>query len=211
MIAKLKGLVDATGDDWAVVDVGGVGYLLFCSSRTLARLPGVGQAAQLFVETHVREDHIHLYGFVDESEREWFRLLLTVQGVGSKVGLAILSALSAEELSRAISAGDKAMLSRAQGVGPKLAVRLMTELKDKAVGIALPGLAATSVGQSVAGMAPLEAGPLEDGISALVNLGYRRVEAHGAILRASVGLGPGAAASALIRAALKELAQEVTR
>ncbi len=211
MIAKLKGLVDGGGDDWAVIDVGGVGYLVYCSSRTLARLPKVGQATQLFIETHVREDHIHLYGFADEGEREWFRLLLTVQGVGSKVGLAILSVLSAEELSRAIAAGDKAMLSRAQGVGPKLATRLLTELKDKAVGIALPGLATTGPGEAAAGMAPLEAGPLEDAISALVNLGYRRIEAHGAILKASESLGPGAATSVLIRAGLKELGREAAR
>jgi holliday junction DNA helicase RuvA len=126
MIAKLSGLVDALGDDWAVIDVGGVGYLVFCSGRTLSRLPRLGEAARLLIETHVREDHIHLYGFAEEAERQWFRLLLTVQGVGSKVAMAILSALSADALTEAIGAGDKAMLSRAQGVGPKLAARLVT-------------------------------------------------------------------------------------
>lgn len=209
MIAKLKGLVDDSGDDWTVIDVGGVGYLVFCSTRTLSRLPHRGEAAQLFVETHVREDHIHLYGFAEAAEREWFRLLLTVQGVGSKVALAILSVLSAEELSRAIAAGDKAMLSRAQGVGPKLAARLVTELKDKAAGIALGPVMAGTVASGAA--APLEAGPLEDAISALVNLGYRRVEAHAAVLKAAESLGPAAAASVLIRHGLKELGKELAR
>lgn len=208
MIAKLKGLVDATGEDWAVVDVGGVGYLVFCSAKTLARLPAVGEATQLFVETHVREDHIHLYGFTDAAEREWFRLLLTVQGVGSKVALALLSALAPEDLSRAIAAGDKAMLSRAQGVGPKLAARLVTELKDKAAGMATAAFPASAGGSPVA---PLAAGPLEDAVSALVNLGYRRLEAHAAVVKVAAELGEGAAASALIRAGLKALGKELAR
>lgn len=208
MIAKLKGLVDGTGDDWAVIDVGGVGYLVFCSAKTLARLPGGGEAAQLFIETHVREDHIHLYGFADPTEREWFRLLLTVQGVGSKVALALLSALAPEDLSRAIAAADKAMLSRAQGVGPKLAARLVTELKDKVAGIALAPFAPATGG---APTAPLTAGPLEDALSALVNLGYRRIEAHAAVLKAAEELGEGASASALIRAGLKALGKELAR
>lgn len=207
MIAKLKGLVDAVGDDWAVIDVGGVGYLVFCSAKTLSRLPRVGEATQLFIETHVREDHIHLFGFALTAERDWFRMLLTVQGVGNKVALSMLSALSPEDLSRAVSAGDKAMLSRAQGVGPKLAARLITELKDKVEQIALTPY---SAGQ-VAGAAPLEAGPLEDAISALVNLGYRRVEAHAAVLKAAEALGEGAQASALIRNGLKELGKELAR
>jgi len=180
MIAKLRGLVDSQGDDSVVIDVGGVGYLVFCSGKTLSKLPGAGEATVLFIETHVREDHIHLYGFGDTVEREWFRLLLTVQGVGSKVALAILSVLSPEELSRAIAAADKAMVSRANGVGPKLAVRLLTELKDKAAGISLSS-AFPAVGVS-AGAAPLESGALEDAISALVNLGYRRIDAHAAVL-----------------------------
>jgi Holliday junction DNA helicase RuvA len=206
VIAKLKGLVDATGEDWAVIDVGGVGYLVFCSSKTLARLPRVGEATVLHVETHVREDHIHLYGFSEPAEREWFRLLLTVQGVGSKVALSLLSALAPDDLARAISAGDKAMLTRAQGVGPKVAMRLVTELKDKVAAIALGGAPAP-----VAGAAPLGRPDLEDAISALVNLGYRRVEAHAAVLKAAESLGAGAATGALIRDGLKALGKELSR
>ena len=209
MIAKLRGLVDSTGDDWVVIDVGGVGYLVFCSSKTLARLPAAGEATQMHIETHVREDHITLYGFADLNERAWFRLVTTVQGVGSKVALAIQSALSGEDLSRAISAGDKAMLSRANGVGPKLAARLVTELKDKAAGIAL-GPVTAQTGPAAAA-APLGSGPLEDAISALVNLGYRRVEAHGAVLRASEALGEDASANSLIGGALKLLGKDLSR
>lgn len=208
MIAKLRGLVDEVGEDWAVIDVGGVGYMVFCSAKTLARLPSVGEAAQLFVETHVREDHIHLFGFALPAERDWFRLLLTVQGVGNKVALAMLSALSPEDLSRAISSGDKAMLSRAQGVGPKLAARLITELKDKVVGIVLSPTAPAGLAMV---SAPIEAGPIEDAISALVNLGYRRIEAHAAVLKALDGLGEGAPARALIREGLKTLGKELAR
>jgi len=204
MIARLKGLVDQVGDDWAVIDVGGVGYLVFCSSRTLSRLPRIGEAAALFVETHVREDHIHLFGFFDEEERAWFRLLQTVQGVGSKVALAILSTLSGTDLANAIASGDKAMLSRPSGVGPKLAVRLATELKDKVAGIAIPGSFAPAMAAAVGG-------GLEDAVSALVNLGYRRAEAQGAVLKASAALGEGAATAALIRVGLQELGKELTR
>jgi len=209
MIAKLRGLVDATGEDWAVIDVGGVGYLVFCSGRTLGRLPRSGEATQLLIETQVREDHIHLYGFYEPSERDWFRLLLTVQGVGNKVALAILSIMSPEDISRAIAAGDKAMLSRAQGVGPKLAVRLVTELKDKASAIALTSFVTGAAPAAVG--APLEAGPLEDAISALVNLGYRRIEAHAAVLKVAEGLGEGATATALIGAGLKQLGKDMAR
>lgn len=209
MIAKLKGLVDSHGEDWAVIDVGGVGYLTFCSAKTLARLPRSGEAAALLIETHVREDHIHLYGFAEEAEREWFRLLLTVQGVGSKVGLAILSALSPAELSLAIAAGDKAMLTRAQGVGPKLAARLIGELKDKVAGMATAPLAigADTPAQAAVAMA----GSVGDAVSALVNLGYSRLEAHGAVVKAAQRLGEGAATPALIRAGLHELGRELTR
>ncbi|MDR3437961.1 Holliday junction branch migration protein RuvA [Telmatospirillum sp.] len=209
MIAKLKGLVDSTGEDWAVIDVGGVGYLVFCSAKTLARMPRVGEVATVFVETHVREDHIHLYGFAEQAEKEWFRLLLTVQGVGSKVALAMLSALSPEDLSRAISAGDKAMLSRAQGVGPKLAARLVTELKDKVAAISLTPFSPALAGNG--GAAPLAGGVLEDAISALVNLGYRRIEAHAAVLKAAESLGEAAATGALIREGLKALGKELAR
>ena len=130
MIAKLTGVVDSTGDGWAVIDVSGVGYRVFCSAPTLGRLR-TGEAASLLIETHMREDHIHLYGFIDASECDWFRLLTTVQGVGAKVGLAILSALGADDLARALVSGDRAAVTRANGVGAKLATRILSELKDK--------------------------------------------------------------------------------
>jgi len=202
MIAKLTGLVDQVGEDWLVLDVGGVGYLLFCGSRTLGRLPPVGQSARLFVETHVREDHIHLFGFMDEEERAWFRLLQTVQGVGAKVALAILSTLATKELSQAIANNDKAMLSRPAGVGPKLAARLAIELKDKAIAVLPPG--------SFLPSGPA-AGGLEDAISALVNLGYRRNEAQMAVVKAAATLGDDAKVPALIRAGLQELGKEAVR
>lgn len=205
MIAKLKGLLDSQGEGWAVVDVGGVGYLLFASSRTLGRLPRPGEAVSLLVETHVREDHIHLYGFADAAERDWFRLLLTVQGIGSKVALALLSAFSPDDLARAIAAGDKTMLARAQGVGARLAGRLAQELKDKAAALSFP-----VSGQGGAVLAAAD-GPLHDALSALINLGYRRVEAHAALLAVQAELGEGAATPALLRAALKELGKETGR
>jgi Holliday junction DNA helicase RuvA len=203
MIARLKGLVDQIGEDWAVIDVGGVGYLVYCSSRTLSRLPRVGEAVALYIETHVREDHIHLYGFFEEAERAWFRLLQTVQGVGSKVALAILSTLTATDLANAISSGDKAMLSRPSGVGPKLAVRLATELKDKVGTIAPAGSFTPALVTATVG--------LEDAVSALVNLGYRRPEAQTAVVKASAILGEGAATAALIRVGLQELGKELGR
>lgn len=205
MIAKLKGLLDSQGEGWAVIDVGGVGYLLFASSRTLGRLPRPGEAVSLLVETHVREDHIHLYGFADAAERDWFRLLLTVQGIGSKVALALLSAFSPDDLARAIAAGDKTMLARAQGVGARLAGRLAQELKDKAAALSFPTAAQ---GGAVLAAA---AGPLHDALSALINLGYRRVEAHAALLAAQAELGEDTATPALLRAALKELGKESGR
>lgn len=212
MIAKLKGLVDGLGDDFAVIDVGGVGYLVFCSGRTLSRLE-MGHAVTLFIETHVREDHIHLYGFMDAGEREWFNLLTTVQGVGAKVGLSILSVASPEQLLQTIAAGDKTVLTRASGVGPKLAVRLLTELKDKAGKIALGGFApaAVSGGGAAVAVLPAAGGPLEDAVSALVNLGYRRLEAFEAVGIVSRDLGEGADASTLIRHALQRLGKEMTR
>jgi Holliday junction DNA helicase RuvA len=203
LIAKLKGIVDQTGDDWAVIDVNGVGYLAFCSGRTLARLQP-GAAAVLFVETHVREDHIHLYGFADAAEKEWFRLLTTVQGVGSKVALAILSVLPPEQLLTAIAAQDKTALTRASGVGPKLAARVVAELKDKAALVSSPFVPA------VPGAAPISASAaagslVEDAVSALVNLGYRRIEAHPVVVQAAAALGEAATVQGLIRAGLKEL------
>ncbi|OHC78535.1 MAG: Holliday junction DNA helicase RuvA [Rhodospirillales bacterium RIFCSPLOWO2_12_FULL_58_28] len=200
MIAKLTGFIDSSGEGWAVVDVSGVGYLVFCSSRTLGRLI-IGDAVSLFVETHVREDHIHLYGFMDESERDWFRLLTTVQGVGAKVSLAILSALGPNELADAIAVGDCAAVTRAAGVGPKLATRIISELKDKAGAIALGAHA--RIGGATA-TAPI-GGAMADAVSALVNLGYGVSEAHAALARACGGLGPQPAVEDLIRAGLSEL------
>jgi Holliday junction DNA helicase RuvA len=205
MIARLRGLVDSAGADHAVIDCNGVGYLVFCSRRTLGLLGGPREAVALHVETHVREDHIHLYGFADTAERDWFRLLTTVQGVGAKVGLAILSVLSPDQVATAIAAGDRAMLARAEGVGPKLAGRIASELKDKVGGIALgPAAAAFHAGGAAA--APAEAGAAADAVSALVNLGYGRAEAFAAVARAGGKLGPDAAVSAIIPAALRELA-----
>ena len=203
MIAKLTGLLDHIGPEGAVIDVHGVGYLVFASTRTLGQLPPPGEAARLLIETHVREDHIHLYGFIDAAERDWFRLLTTVQGVGAKVALAILSAVSPNDLTLAIVAQDKAMLARADGVGPRLAARIANELKDKVGGLAL---AATNAAVP-APQAANDPGPTGDAVSALVNLGYRRAEAFGAVAAASRRLGGDAKVDALIRAGLQELAQ----
>ncbi len=203
MIASLKGLVESVGEDSAVIETGGVGYLVFCSARTLAALPQPGEAAALKIETHVREDHIHLYGFATAVEREMFRRLITVQGVGARVALAILSVLSPAELGLALAAGDKAALGRAAGVGPKLAQRIVTELKDKVAGLELaaaPGAAPAGGG----GDGGLDAA-LGDAVSALVNLGYGRAEAFGAVMEASRELGGGARVEALIRAGLARL------
>jgi Holliday junction DNA helicase RuvA len=197
MIAKLTGLVDSVARDHAIIDVNGVGYLVRCSSRTLGALPPSGSAASLSIETLVREDAIDLYGFGTTRERDWFRLLTTVQGVGAKVALSILSTLSADELSQAIMAQDKVMVSRADGVGPKLANRIVSELKDK-----VGGFAPAAVAPSVPGIAN---DALADAVSALVNLGYRRAEAVGAVDKAARKLGPKARVEALIPAGLKEL------
>jgi Holliday junction DNA helicase RuvA len=199
MIAQLTGRVDALSDGTCVIDVGGVGYLVQASSRTLSALPQPPAAAKVLVETHVREDAIVLYGFADSAERDWFRLLTTVQGVGGRVALAILSALSPRDLIGAIAAGDKASLTRAQGVGPRLAVRLLTELKDKT------GTMPASTG--VATMPIAAATPADDALSALVNLGYRRPEAQQTVARVLERLGDAATLDALIRDSLKELAQ----
>lgn len=204
MIAKLSGLLDSVAETACIVDVGGVGYQVFCSARTLRALPRPGEAVRLHIETHVREDHIHLFGFMAEAERGWFNLLQTVQGVGARVALAILSALSPDELAGAIAAADKATLNRCDGVGPKLAARLVTELKDKAGGIAFSAPAAAAGGAAAEGSAK---GPVADALSALVNLGYKRAEAFGAVTAAARGLGDKANVSDLIRAGLKELAR----
>jgi len=198
MIGKLTGAVDSVGDEWAIVDVNGVGYVVFCSRRTLTNLPSPGETARLLIETHVREDHIHLYGFADAAERTWFRLLCTVQGVGARMALAVLSVLPAEELAQAIAAQDKAALTRANGVGAKLATRITAELKEKAGKIAFaPTAGAASRNGS-------EAVP-EDAVSALVNLGYRQAEAFGAVAHAARTLGTGAPLEAVIKAGLREL------
>jgi Holliday junction DNA helicase RuvA len=201
VIASLKGVLDAVAEESAIVDVGGVGYLVFCSGRTLSQLPQPGEAVRFVVETHVREDHIHLFGFAESGERDWFRLLTTVQGVGAKVGLAILSALGPEELVQAVVAQDKAAVSRANGVGPKLAGRIVLELKDKVSGLA-PAAFEISAGPSAA-----VGGSSEDAVSALVNLGFQRTDAFGAVARAGQKLGEGAEVDTLIRAGLQELSQ----
>jgi Holliday junction DNA helicase RuvA len=204
VIAKLKGTVDSVDEGSAVVDVNGVGYLVSASSRTLRDLV-VGGPVTLLVETIVREDAIALYGFLETAERDWFRILTTVQGVGARVALSILSTLSPDEIARAIAAGDKASLSRPAGVGPKLAARLATELKDKAAafGIAPAAHKASATGAVV----PPTASVNEDAVSALVNLGYRRVEAFGAVARVAQRLGEGAPLDQIIKAGLQELAR----
>ncbi|NQV84172.1 MAG: Holliday junction branch migration protein RuvA [Rhodospirillales bacterium] len=201
MIAKLKGLIDSTGEGWAVIDVGGVGYLVFCSGRTLGRL-SIGQAAEFLVETHVREDHIHLYGFFDALERDWFKLLTTVQGVGVKVALAMLTVLSPDQLVQAVAAADKGMITQVPGVGPKLATRILSELKDK-VGSIAPN---SGLGGVPAGVIKAGGGAIADATSALVNLGYQPSQALTAVSRAAAKLEEGAAVEALIRAGLHELA-----
>jgi Holliday junction DNA helicase RuvA len=201
LIAKLKGVVDTVDADSAIVDVGGVGYLVSASARTLRNL-SAGDAVAVLVETIVREDAIALYGFLETAERDWFRILTTVQGVGARVALSILSTLSPDEIARAIAAQDRATLSRPAGVGPKLAARLATELKDKAAAFGVAPL-----GKGVEAPA-MPAGSInEDAVSALVNLGYKRVEAFGAVARVTQRLGADARLDAVIRAGLQELAR----
>lgn len=208
MIAVLKGLVDNVGEDWAVIDVNGVGYLVFCSRRTLSQLPARGEAVRLEIETHVREDHIHLYGFNQISERDWFRLLTTVQGVGAKVCLAILSVLGPDQLVQAVAAQDKAPITQANGVGPKLAARIVSELKDKVGGFSLGGAAlAEGTGEAASTTSAKTNSSSDDAVSALINLGYGRTEAFGAVAKASSRLGGEAAVGDLIRAGLQELSQ----
>ncbi len=200
MIALLTGRVAAIEEGRCIVDVGGVGYLVQASTRTLAALPAPPAVARVLVETLVREDAILLYGFLDSAERDWFRLLTTVQGVGAKVALGILSALAPAQLAAAIAAGDRGALTRAPGVGARLAVRLLTELREKAG--ALP------TGEAFAPVLPSgEGGVAQDALSALLNLGYRRPEAQAALGRVIARLGDDAALDAVIRDALKELAR----
>ncbi len=205
MIGKLKGVVDSYGEDHVILDVHGVGYLVHCSGRTLQALPAAGEAATLFIETFVREDMIRLYGFVSEAEKAWFALLQQVQGVGSKVALSVLSVLSPAELANAIAVGDKAMVSRANGVGPRVAARIVAELKDKAPGFATLDPAVTGLAGALdTGAAPA---PVADAVSALVNLGYAQLQASAAVAAALRELGEGADTARLIRAGLKELAR----
>ena len=209
MIAKLTGLIDQKGEGWAIIDVSGVGYLVFCSSRTLSRL-AIEEVASLVVETHVREDHIHLYGFLEQSECSWFKLLTTVQGVGAKVALGILSAIREEELSQAIAAADKTTIIRAPGVGHKLAARLLTELRDKVGTIAI-GLGAGVGGSSLDSVQAKGAfaGTMSEAVSALVNLGYSASHSLTAVSAASGKLDDGVGLEELIRTALGELAPVV--
>jgi Holliday junction DNA helicase RuvA len=211
MIAKLSGTLDSIGPDGAVIDVGGVGYLVFCSTRTLGRLPPSGGAARLFVETHVREDHIHLYGFIDAAERDWFRLLTTVQGVGARLALSLLSAIAPEGLTLAIAAQDRAALARAEGVGPRLAARIVNELRDKIGAVAPAGPAAAVSPAGMPAGAFGGAGAIADAVSALENLNIGRAEAYGAVTAAAGRLGDGAAVEALITAGLQELGQGLNK
>lgn len=204
MIGKLRGMIDSVDEESLILDVNGVGYLVSASARTLRALPAAGEAAELLVETHVREDAIRLYGFLTATERDWFRLLQSVQGVGAKVALGILGALSVEALSAAVNRQDKAMMARAPGVGPKLAARLVLELKDKAPPSDAPDFADAETGLERASRLSGAAG---DAILALVGLGYAHPQAAAAISRISAQLGQDAQTAALVRAGLKELAQ----
>ncbi len=205
MIGKLKGTIDGAGDDYVILDVHGVGYQVHCPSRVLQALPRAGEAAVLFIETLVREDMIRLYGFQSEAEREWFRLLMTVQGVGAKVALGVLGVLKAPELASAIALNDRAAIARAPGVGKRVAERIVTELKDKAPSIAgaVTGAVAAIDGTANGGTS----GPMADAVSALVNLGYQSSQASAAIARAAATAGHGATTEVLIRLGLKELAR----
>ncbi len=207
MIGKLKGTIDSYGPDWVIIDVHGVGYVAHCSTTTLQSLPPVGEAVTISIETYVREQEIRLFGFASDMEREWFRLLLTVQGVGTRVALAILGTLKTSDLASAIALGDKAMIARAPGVGPKVGQRICTELKDKAPQLSgLAGadpLVAELQAEVGSGTAPA---PVADAVSALVNLGYAQAQASAAIATAMRANGENGDTAALIRLGLKELA-----
>ncbi|ABA05978.1 Holliday junction DNA helicase subunit RuvA [Nitrobacter winogradskyi Nb-255] len=205
MIGKLKGVIDSYGEDYVILDVGGVGYQVHCASRTLQALPSPGQAAVLSIETYVREDQIKLFGFRTDHEREWFRLLQTVQGVGARVALAVLGTLSPADLASAIALRDKASVARTPGIGPKVAERIVTELKDKAPSFAnVDPTVVHLAGDLDDQRAPR---PVRDAISALVNLGYGQPQATAAIAAASRGAGENAETAQLIRLGLKELSK----
>jgi Holliday junction DNA helicase RuvA len=205
MIGKLKGIVDSYGEDYIILDVNGVGYQVHCSARTMQALPSPGEAVALSIETYVREDQIKLFGFASDIEREWFRLLQTVQGVGAKVALSVLGTLKASELASAVAMRDKAMVARSPGVGPKVAERIVTELKDK-----VPAF--TNIDPAVVHLAGAldekrAPRPVADAVSALVNLGYGQPQAAAAIAAAARNAGEGADTATLIRQGLKELAK----
>jgi Holliday junction DNA helicase RuvA len=208
MIGKLRGAVDAVGAEYAVIDVGGVGYEVACSSRTLAALPPAGEPVALSIDTHVRQDAIRLYGFLTETERGWFRLLQSVQGVGSKVALSILSTLDTAQLAQAIALQDKAMVARAPGVGPKVALRIVNELRDKAppAVITATGLTPATVATNGTASAGL-ASPATEALSALLNLGYALAQANAAVSAALQKAEDPPRTETLIRLALKELAR----
>jgi len=205
MIGQLKGVIDSYGDDHVILDVHGVGYIVSCSGRTLQNLPRPGEAAVLAIETYVREDQIRLFGFASAEEKEWFKLLMMVQGVGAKVALNILSVLSPAEVSTAIALKDVTAIARANGVGKRLAERVVQELKDK--GPAYAGVDPTLIALSGQIADKTVAKPLADAVSALVNLGYAQVRASAAVAIAAREAGEGAATERLIRLALKELSQ----
>ena len=205
MIGKLKGIVDSYGEDYIILEVNGVGYQVHCSARTLQALPAPAEVVTLSIETYVREDQIKLFGFASDIEREWFRLLQTVQGVGAKVAMSVLGTLKVSELASAVAMRDKAMVARAPGVGPKVAERIVTELKDK-----VPAF--TNIDPAVVHLAGAldekrAPRPIADAVSALVNLGYGQPQAAAAIAAAARNAGEGADTATLIRHGLKELAK----
>jgi len=205
MIGKLKGILDSYGEDYVILDVGGVGYQVHCAARTMQMLPGAGEPATLSIETYVREDQIKLFGFASDVEREWFRLLQTVQGVGAKVALSVLGTLTTPELASAIAMRDKAAVQRSPGVGAKVAERIVTELKDKVPAFAdIDPAVVHLAGALDEKRAPR---PVMDAVSALVNLGYGQPQAAAAIAAASRSAGEGADTATLIRQGLKELSK----
>jgi len=205
MIGKLRGVIDSYGEDWVVVDVGGVGYQVHCPARTLQALPAVGETATLSIETSVREDAIRLYGFASDVEREWFRLLMTVQSVGTRVALAVLGVLKPGDLATAIALQDKATLARAPGVGKKVAERIVAELRDKAPAYSSADPTVVNLQADLAEQRAPSA--VAEAVSALVNLGYAQVQASAAIAAATRSAGEGADTEMLIRLGLRELAR----
>jgi holliday junction DNA helicase RuvA len=205
MIGKLKGIIESYGEDSVVVDVNGVGYVVHCSARTLQALPAAGEAATLSIETHVREDQIRLFGFITDLEREWFRLLQTVQGVGTRVALSVLGTLKPADLATAVAMRDKGSIARAPGVGPKVAERICTELKDKAPAYATVDPAVIRLSGALDEKRAPQ--PVSDAISALINLGYGQPQATAAIAAATREAGEAADASRLIRLGLRELSR----